>query len=100
MLLVFKAELAQGIVRRWRRCYNNKVYGRVGEHLLRALVGFGFGMVFGGIVVRLGVSLDNGVQVEGGGEGEDEGDVKDWECKLATVIHLGPQRGILFADRP
>lgn len=80
------------------------MYRRVREHVFRALVGFDVGIIFGGVVVRLGVSLDNGVQAEGGGEGEDERDVKDCDCELTTVtIYLGSAkrdtlRGQAIAD--
>ena len=50
--------------------------GGVGEEGVRGRVDVGFRVVFGGVVFRGGVALDDGVEVEGG-YGGDEGDVED-----------------------
>ena len=58
-------------------CYDDNVDGGICEHLCRRVEDFRGGVVFGGIVVWLWGSLDDGVELEGWSY-LDEGDVEDF----------------------
>jgi hypothetical protein len=64
---------------------DNDVEGGIRDQLIGRVVDFRGRVVFRGVVIGFGGSLDNGVEGEGGGD-EDEGDVEDFRGQAGMIV--------------
>lgn len=92
MLPSLESQLGQLIVRVRRRRDHNNIDALILDHVLGAAVGLDARVVLFGIILGLGVTLDNGVQLELG-NGLDEGDLEDLGAEAVAYDADVPRLG-------